>query len=220
MAKLNFKYGTMNSGKTLDLVKTIFNYEENGREIILLKSVIDTKGSDEVVSRTGFSRKIDSFVQQDDNIIDIIVDLYNPNVKCVFVDEAQLLTPKQVKELFVLTKAMDIDVICYGLRNNFKMQAFAGSAALLELAEKLEELPTLCTYCDETARYVGRKYYGEFVTEGEEIVIDGKDDHTKYVPMCGKCYVKKVNKLDLSCKKIIQEEKIDLEKVKKIGRYC
>lgn len=219
MAKLNFKYGTMNSGKTLDLIKTIFNYEENGKKILLLKSVTDTKGDNQVVSRTGFTRKIDSFVGQNDNIIDIITDLYNPNIKCIFVDEAQFLTPRQVKELFILTKAMDIDVICYGLRNNFKMKAFAGSAALLEIAEELQELPTLCACCGEIARYVGRKEYGEFVTEGEEVVIDGEDDHTEYVPLCGKCYLEKVEKIDITCKKIIQEEALDLEKVKKIGRY-
>ena len=198
MAKLHFKYGTMNSGKSLDIIKTIHNYEENGFNILLLKPAIDTKGNQQIVSRAmKDGRSVDMIVGPNDNMIDLIIDRIDSNIKCVFIDEAQFLTKEQVKELFVLTKALDISVICYGLRNNFKMEAFPGSAALLELAEVLEELPTICGYCGKTARYVGRSVNGEFVTDGKEVVIDGSDSKVEYIPMCGKCYLEKVNKIDL-----------------------
>lgn len=198
MAKLHFKYGTMNSGKSLDIIKTIHNYEENGFNILLLKPAIDTKGNQQIVSRAmKDGRSVDMIIGPNDNMIDLIIDRIDSNVKCVFIDEAQFLTKEQVKELFILTKALDVSVICYGLRNNFKMEAFPGSSALLELAEVLEELPTICGYCGKTARYVGRSVDGEFVTSGEEVVIDGSDSKVEYIPMCGKCYLEKVNKLDL-----------------------
>lgn len=197
MAKLHFKYGTMNSGKSLDIIKTIHNYEENGFKILLLKPIIDTKGNRQIVSRAMKDGRIaDLLVKQDDSMIDLIIDRITPEIKCILVDESQFLTPKQVKELFIITKALNISVICYGLRNNFMMKAFPGSAALLELAEVLEELPTICG-CGMTARYVGRSVDGKFVTDGEEVVIDGSDAKVEYVPMCGKCYLEKVNKINL-----------------------
>ena len=197
MAKLHFKYGTMNSGKSLDIIKTIHNYEENGFKILLLKPHIDTKGSEQIVSRAMTNgRTADLLIKEDASMIDLIVDRITSDLKCIFIDEAQFLTPNQVKELFVITKALDISVICYGLRNNFMMKAFPGSAALLEIAEVLEELPTICG-CGKTARYVGRSVDGEFVTSGAEVVIDGSDSKVEYIPMCGKCYLEKVNKIDL-----------------------
>ena len=139
-------------------------------------------------------KKVDAKVGKDDSILDIVVDFLDRNITCIFVDEAQFLTPKQVDELFLLTKDIDIPVICYGLRNNFKMEGFAGSIRLLEIAEKLEEIPTLCK-CKEIARYVGRKVDDKFVYDGEEVVIDGENNNVEYVPMCGKCYLHKVKKL-------------------------
>ena len=97
----------------------------------------------------------------------------------------------------------DIDVICYGLRNNFKMEAFEGSERLLTIADEIEELKTMCN-CGKIARYVGRRVNGEFVTEGEEVVIDGETD-IEYIPLCGECYLKDV-------------VNVDKEKVKKMIR--
>lgn len=198
MAKLHFKYGTMNSGKSLDIIKTIHNYEENGFNVLLLKPLIDTKGAKQIVSRAmKDGREVDMLISKDDNLIDLIIDRIDSSIKCVFIDEAQFLTSKQVKELFIITKALDVSVICYGLRNNFMMRAFPGSAALLEIAEVLEELPTICG-CGKTARYVGRSVNGEFQTDGEEVVIDGSDSKVEYIPMCGKCYLEQVEGEDLN----------------------
>ena len=191
MAKLNFKYSTMNAGKTLDLLRTAYNYEENNYKVIVLKPKVDTKGEDSIVSRIGLKRKVDYLIQKDDSITKLIIDdLYN--CKCILVDEAQFLSKKQVDELFVISKEFDIDVICYGLRLNFKMEAFEGSMRLLEIAEELEELRTMCK-CGNVARYVGRKINDEFTLDGEEIIIDGTDN-VSYIPMCGDCYLEKVKK--------------------------
>lgn len=192
MAKLNFKYSTMNSGKTLDLIRTAYNYTENGYKVIVLKPSIDTKGNDYIVSRAGLKRKVDYLIQKDDNIIKSLKNEFI-ECSCILVDEAQFLTKKQVDELFLISKEFDIDVICYGLRLNFKMEAFEGSMRLLEIAEELDEIKTMCK-CGNVARYVGRKVNGEYVTDGEEVIIDGTNNVT-YVPMCGDCYLEKVKKL-------------------------
>ncbi len=197
MAKLHFKYGTMNSGKTMDLIRTIYNYEENGFNVVLFKPMIDTKGDDKTVTRSGMEREVDELIGKDTSIIDMIFRrIYYWNSKCIFVDEAQFLTKKQVDELYVITKKLGIPVICYGLRNNFKMEGFEGSIRLLEIAEELEEIPSLCK-CGEIARYVGRKVDGSFVSDGDEVVIDGSNSNIEYVPMCGKCYLSKVKRLSL-----------------------
>ena len=107
---------------------------------------------------------------------------------------AQFLSKNQIDELFIITKKFDIPVICYGLRNNFKMEGFSGSIRLLEIADELEEIKTLCP-CGEIARYAGRKTNGKFTIEGNEVVIDGSKDNIEYVPLCGKCYLKKVKKI-------------------------
>jgi len=96
--------------------------------------------------------------------------------------------------LFLISKIKDIPIICYGLRNNFMMESFEGSKRLLEIADILEEFPTLCS-CGNVARYVGRKYKGKFQSSGSIVVIDGKDNY-EYVPLCGKCYLKNVKNID------------------------
>jgi len=194
MAKLHFKYGTMNSGKSIDLMRTAHNYEEVGYSVLVLKPLIDTKGEDKLDSRIGLQRKVDMLIDKDESILKLIKENSNDSLACIFVDEAQFLNKNQIDELFFLTKEIDIPVICYGLRNNFMMNGFEGSIRLLEIAEELEELPTLCE-CKEIARYVGRKVKGKFVTSGNEVEIDGKNKNISYEPMCGKCYLKKVKKI-------------------------
>lgn len=193
MAKLNFKYATMNSGKTLDLIRTAHNYEENGYNVLLLKSAIDTKGKTYIESRVGLKRQVDYLIEKNDNIIDKVSSNLK-DITCIFVDEVQFLSEKQIDELFLISKVFDIDVICYGLRLNFMMEAFEGSKRLLEIAEELEELKTICK-CGNIARYVGRKVNGNYVLKGDEIVIDGTDN-VEYIPLCGDCYLKDVKKID------------------------
>lgn len=195
MAKLNFKYATMNSGKTLDLIRTAHNYEENDYKVLVIKPAIDTKAEDSILSRIGLERKVDYLVNKNESIIELIKDNLM-DITCILVDESQFLTEEQVDELFLITKKFDVSVICYGLRTNFKMKSFEGSRRLLEIAEELEELKTMCS-CGSIARYVGRKVNDNFMTTGDEVVIDGVDNKVKYIPLCGECYLTKVQKINL-----------------------
>lgn len=194
MAKLHFKYGTMNSGKSIDLMRTAYNYEEMGYKVLVLKPMIDTKGENKLSSRIGMERVVDVLIPLDSLVLPLIKNKITDNLACIFIDEAQFLSKNQIDELFILTKKFDIPVICYGLRNNFKMEGFSGSIRLLEIADELEEIKTLCP-CGEIARYAGRKTNGKFTIEGNEVVIDGSKDNIEYVPLCGKCYLKKVKKI-------------------------
>ena len=195
MAKMHFKYASMNSGKSTDLIRTAYNYEENGYKVLIIKSIIDTKTKDTVSSRLGVEKKIDVLLLYSDNLLEVLKGKLK-GISCILVDEAQFLSIIQVEDLFLISKACNIPVICYGLRTNFKMESFAGSKRLLEIADVLEELTTLCG-CGEIARYVGRKVGENFVLEGEEIVIDGTANIC-YVPLCGKCYLTKVKKQNLN----------------------
>ncbi len=194
MAKMHFKYASMNSGKSIDLIRTAHNYEENGYSVLILKPAIDTKGDNTITSRVGLSRKVDELLLYSDSILEKLKNNLT-DIACILVDEAQFLSIKQVEDLFLISKACDIPVICYGLRTNFKMESFAGSKRLLEISDVLEGITTLC-HCGEIARYVGREVGDKFVKDGEEIIIDGTENIT-YVPLCGKCYLEKVNKIDL-----------------------
>lgn len=195
MAKMHFKYASMNSGKSTDLIRTAYNYEENGYKVLIIKSIIDTKTKDTVSSRLGVEKKIDVLLLYSDNLLEVLKGKLK-GISCILVDEAQFLSIKQVEDLFLISKACNIPVICYGLRTNFKMESFAGSKRLLELAEVLEELITLCE-CGKIARFVGRKVGNKFVKDGEEVIIKGTDN-VSYVPLCGACYLSKVEKIDLS----------------------
>ena len=194
MAKMHFKYASMNSGKSIDLIRTAHNYEENGYKVLILKPAIDTKGDNTITSRVGLNRKVDMLLLYSDDILEKLKNKLK-DISCILIDEAQFLSIKQVEDLFLISKACNIPVLCYGLRTNFKMESFAGSKRLLELADILEEITTLCS-CGEIARYVSRKVGNNFVQDGEEIIIDGTENIT-YVPLCGKCYLEKVNKIDL-----------------------
>ena len=184
MAKLHFKYATMNSGKTIDLIRTAYN-----------KPKIDTKGDNKITSRVGLERKVDFLIDKDSSIIDVLTGNLE-DVRCILVDESQFLNRNQIDDLNIISKAKNIPVLCYGLRVNFKNELFEGSKRLMEVADELEPLYTLCG-CTEIARFVGRKVNNEFTTSGDEVVIDGSTDNVEYVPLCGKCYLKKVLKLDL-----------------------
>lgn len=195
MAKLNFKYATMNSGKTIDLIRTAYNYSENGFRVLVMKPKKDTKGNNNLDSRIGLTRSVDILIDDNTNIIESIQNRYTGDLKCILVDEAELLSKEKIDELYLSSKIFDIPVICYGLRTNFKMEGFEGATRLLEIAENLEEIKTLCE-CGKTARYAGRMINNSYTLKGEEVLIDGECDNVKYVPLCGDCYLQKVKKIN------------------------
>lgn len=188
MAKLHFKYGAMNSGKTTMLLQAAHNYEEQGKKVIVIKSNIDKKGNDTIINRIGLKRKVDELIGIDEKIIDKIRK-YLDNLDCILVDEAQFLSRNQIDELFYITKIYDIPVIAYGLKTNFKSVVFTGSSRLVEVADSLEEIPTICK-CGKKARFNVRTLNGEYLKEGDDILIDGTTE-IKYESLCGKCYVTK-----------------------------
>ena len=191
MAKLYFRYGAMNSGKSTALLQLAHNYEKNGMNILLLKPSKDKKGDNKVVSRLGIERKVDYLIKPKDSIKKIISHHLKDNkIKCLIVDEAQFLEPSQVDELSKFASEADIPVICYGLRTDFKLNGFPGSIRLLELATDIEELKTICS-CGSKAIFNARYVDGEFCLDGEQVAIDGMNNVT-YKSMCPKCYYKKI----------------------------
>ena len=193
MAKFHFRYGAMNAGKSTVLLQTAYNYEEKGKKVVLIKPSVDTKGDEKIVSRIGLERKVDYLISDNDSIISKLGDNIS-SLSCILVDEAQFLKRKQVDELFYISKMMDIPVIAFGLRTDFKSNGFEGSIRLLELVDALEEMPTICR-CGKKARFNARKVDGKFTFDGDSIVIDDTSD-VSYESLCGACYIKeKIKKI-------------------------
>ncbi len=191
MAKLYFKYGAMNSGKTAILLQSAFNYEQKGMKVLVLKPEIDTKGGKYIVSRIGLKRKIDHLIKSNENVYNILKDKLD-NISCIFVDEAQFLKSNQVDELMQIVVNYDIPVICYGLRTDFQTNGFVGSKRLLEIAHTIEELKTICS-CGNKATYNVRRVNGKIAFTGGQVAIDGENEVT-YDSLCPKCYYNKLNK--------------------------
>ena len=200
MAKLYFRYGAMNSGKTTSLLQTAHNYEERGQRVVLVKACVDTKGDDAIVSRLGVSRRVDVLLSAADDVRALVRALARGEgaralgesgprrraVDCVLVDEAQFLTPLQVDQLMELVLLDDVPVLAYGIRTDFRTTGFPGSRRLLEIAHSLEELKTICR-CGRKAVFNARRIGGAFVFDGDQVAIDGAD--VAYESLCGKCYL-------------------------------
>ena len=180
MAKLYFRYGSMNSGKTALLLQAVHNYEEQGMKVIVAKPSKDTKGDDHLVSRIGLKRKIDFSFKPNDNIYKFM-EKQTIKVSCLFIDEAQFLEPTQVDELMQVVVKLNIPVICYGLRTDFQTKGFPGSTRLLEIAHTIEEMKTICI-CGRKAMYNARKVNGHFTITGDQVAIDGENEVT-YEPL-------------------------------------
>ena len=189
MAKLYFRYGAMNSGKSRTLMQVAHNYEEQGMQVLILKPQVDTKGGGELVSRLGVHRKADRLIRPDMDVFEVVREASQATkLACVLCDESQFFTAEQAEQLFMVTVDLNIPVICYGLRADFSLRGFPGSTRLLELAHTIEEMKTICT-CGRKAICNCRKVNGRFVFEGEQVAIDLEND-VQYVSMCPQCYFK------------------------------
>ena len=189
MAKLYFRYGAMNSGKSTALMQVAFNYEERGMRVFILKPSIDTKGGECLLSRLGVSRPVDKAVTPDMDVFELVqkeAARGDKPLACVLTAERQFFTPQQAEQLFMVTEKLNIPVIAYGLRTDFSMQGFPGSTRLLELAHAIEEMKTICT-CGRKATCNGRKVNGEFVFEGDQVAID-QENNVEYQSLCAQCY--------------------------------
>jgi thymidine kinase len=193
MAKLYFRYGAMNSGKSTALLQAAFNYEERGQHVLLAKPSVDSKGDDAIVSRLGVTRPVDFTVGPDDDIRatfarerQAVIERTEKDVSCLLVDEAQFLTEGQVDDLFRIVIEDDVPVLAYGIRTDFQTVAFPGSRRLLEVSHSLEELKTICR-CGRKAVFNARTVDGRFIFDGEQVAIDGVE--VGYESLCGACYL-------------------------------
>ncbi|MGB4589099.1 MAG: thymidine kinase [Clostridiaceae bacterium] len=190
MGKLYFRYGAMNSGKSTSLMQVAYNYEERGMKVKIFKPQMDAKGGNKLVSRLGVSRLADYSVNPEDDLYEITEAWIQSEgkINCILVDEVQFLKARHIDELLKVAVILNVPVICYGLRTDFLMNGFEGSARLLLLAHSIEEMKTICT-CGRKALLNGRKVNGEFVFEGEQVAID-MGGEVEYQSLCADCYFK------------------------------
>ena len=195
MAKLYFRYGAMGCGKTRDIIKVWYNYNEKGKNAIIIKPGIDTKGDNKIVSRDSSELKVDYLIKEEDNIYNIISNhIIEYNLDCILVDEAQFLSRHHIEELTDICDELNITVMCYGLRADFQDNLFPGSAALFAYADVIEELKTICECMDGATRNV-RFINNVPVFTGSQVAIDGQDEVT-YISMCRNCRKKLVKKMN------------------------
>lgn len=194
--KVIFKYGCMGSGKSLLLLATAHNFEEHSIPFIILKSEIDTRDGDGIIHSRAIEDRECVSISVNQDIYELISKyleedlLYGASgLKWILVDEAQFLSEKQVDELAALADVFGINIICYGLRTDFKTHLFPGSKRLFEIADSFEEIKSSC-YCNNKTIFNARiNKDKEIVTDGEQIEVGGDD---KYVSLCRKCYYKKI----------------------------
>ncbi|WP_431220312.1 thymidine kinase [Leifsonia xyli] len=193
MAKLYFRYGAMNSGKSTAMLQAAYNYEERGHRVLLAKPSIDTKGDLGILSRLGVTRQVDFLITPETDAYGAFqrhrertIKRFATDVSALLVDEAQFLTEAQVDDLLRIALLDSIPVLAYGIRTDFQTVAFPGSRRLLEVAHSLEELKTICR-CGRKAIFNARKIDGVFVFDGDQVAIDGAS--VSYESLCGNCYL-------------------------------
>lgn len=187
MSKLYFKYGAMGSSKSAQALITQFNYEELGMSVWLIKpSVDDRDGADIVKSRIGLSRRA-QVITPEQNIVDEYRAAGRHDV--IIADEAQFLTPEQIDQLRSLVDDENLPVLCFGLRTDFQTRFFPGARRLMELADSITEVKTVCA-CGRKATVNARiDGAGRVVTEGAQVMLGGNDS---YVAMCHRCWKRKI----------------------------
>ena len=187
MAKLYFKYGAMGSSKSAQALITQFNYEELGMSVWLIKPSVDTRdGADIIKSRIGLQRSA-QIITPEQNIAEEYTKLEKHDV--IIADEAQFFTPEQIDQLRGLVDDEDIPVLCFGLRTDFLTHFFPGARRLMELADSITEIKTVCE-CGRKATVNARiDGSGRIVTEGAQVFLGGNDS---YIAMCHKCWKRKI----------------------------
>ena len=186
MAKLYFKYGAMGSSKTAQALITKYNYEENNLNVWLIKPSADVRdGADILKSRIGLASPVDVIAPAAD-IYQLFVDTKKAACHVIIVDECQFLTPEQIDQLRYIVNDFNIPVMCFGLRTDFQTKLFPGSRRLMEVADAIQEIKTICD-CGAKATVNARiDSNGHIVTEGAQVVLGGNDS---YIAMCHKCYI-------------------------------
>jgi thymidine kinase len=193
VAKLYFRFGAMNSGKSTAMLQAAYNYEERGQRVLIAKPAIDTKGDFRIVSRLGVAREADFVIGPDTAVREEfavrraqVLETTGGDVRCLLIDEAQFLTPRQVDDALRIAILDDVPVLAYGIRSDFQTEGFPGSIRLLEVAHSLEELKTICR-CGRKAIFNARRIGDRYVFDGDQVAIDGQD--VTYDSLCGTCYL-------------------------------
>ena len=183
----------MGCGKTMQLLQVAFNYEERGHKVCVIKPSTDTKHGTKLYTRIGPERETDFCFTKKTDLFHKISNDY-PDVHCVLVDEAQFLTPTQVNQLMQITIKLDIPVMAYGLRLNFRQEdgGFEGATRLLQIAHDIEEIKTICE-CGHKATLNARFLDGSLVADGPDILIDDGKSQIEYRALCPACYDKYLN---------------------------
>lgn len=185
MAQLFFRYGAMNSGKSIEILKVAHNYEEQNKPVLIFTSGIDTRDEEGYISsRIGLRRK--AIPIYDDTDIFEMVKGYNPAPYCVLIDEVQFLKKRHVLQLARIVDDLHIPVMGFGLKNDFQNELFEGGKYMLLYADKIEEMKTICWFCERKATMNLRvDENGKPVYTGDQIQIGGNDT---YYPVCRKCH--------------------------------
>ncbi len=192
MAKLYFKYGAMGSSKSAQALITQFNYEELGMTVWLIKPSTDTRdGADVIKSRIGLERKATVITPELD-----IKEEYSKHIRTdvIIADESQFFTPEQIDQLRDIVDEQDVPVLCFGLRTDFLTHFFPGAERLMELADSITEIKTVCS-CGRKATVNARiDAEGRIVTEGSQVMLGGNDS---YIAMCHKCWKEKIKEQEM-----------------------
>ena len=181
MSKLYFRYAAMNAGKSTALLQAAHNYEERGMKVRLFTAAHDSRAGPGIIgSRLGLQRPVETFGPH--TVFDS--EHLGQGNACVLIDEAQFLTPEQVRQLHRLAHASNTAVLCYGLRSDFRGEAFPGAAALLTLADDLEEMKTICACARKASMNLRVDDQGRRVKHGEQVVIGGNERYRAVCPSC------------------------------------
>lgn len=191
MAKLYFRYGTVGSAKTLNLLAVAHNYRNQGKKVLVMKPDLDTRfGKERIKSRAGLEMQADVLIVDETSLVGIDDEA----VSCILVDEAQFLSAKVIEALRQITLEKEIPVLCYGLRTDFKAGLFEGSKRLLELADSIEEVKATCHFCNRKS-IMNLKHVNGLATHVGPSVELGAEE--KYFPACYRCYKQEIERAQL-----------------------
>lgn len=189
MAKLNFRYGAMNCGKSDTLIKTAFNYTENGLDVVTIMPEIAMRKPGFTTSRAGLEWQVDIATNPETNLYTEYHQFIGKRkVACVLVDEVNFMTARQVADLEHIAKLDNTSVVAFGIRSNIQRELFNGSKRMFELADTIEKMITMCP-CGSQAEFNGR-YVDAVFHVGEPVVWIDSDDRVKYQSLCAGCYLK------------------------------
>lgn len=187
MAKLYFKYGAMGSSKTAQALITKYNYEENDLKVWLMKPSADTRDGQKLLrSRIGLQAQVE-IIPPECDVLELFRSCQLGRCDVIIVDECQFMTPEQIDQLRAIVDEHNVPVMCFGLRTDFQCRLFGGSRRLMEVADTIQEIKTICD-CGAKATVNARiDAEGHIVTEGQQLLLGGNDS---YIAMCHKCWVR------------------------------